>query len=118
MTKITESDIELLAIQCLQNLGYEYVYGPSIAPDGNTPERESYANVLLIDRLQKAVKRINPTIAQPALDEAIKVIQRISSPELLANNETFHRLLTEGVKVSYQKDGVQRGDLVWLVSGD
>ena len=32
-----------------------------------------------------------------------------------SNNESFHRLLTEGVKVSYQKDGNQRGDLVWLV---
>lgn len=115
MSKITESDIETLAIERLQALGYEYIYAPSIAPDGSTPERDSFANVLLIDRLQNAVKRINPTITQPALDEAIKVIQRISSPELLANNETFHRLLTEGVNVSYQKDGVQRGDMVWLV---
>jgi hypothetical protein len=24
-------------------------------------------------------------------------------------------MLTEGVKVSYQKDGSQRGDLIWLV---
>ncbi|MGH8559313.1 MAG: type I restriction endonuclease [Methylococcales bacterium] len=28
---------------------------------------------------------------------------------------TFHRLLTEGVKVNYQKDGQDRGDLVWLI---
>ena len=41
MTKITESTIELLAIELLQNLGYEYIYGPTIAPDGETPERES-----------------------------------------------------------------------------
>jgi type I restriction enzyme R subunit len=34
---------------------------------------------------------------------------------LIANNEIFHRLLTEGVKVTYQKDGIQRGDIVWLV---
>ena len=34
---------------------------------------------------------------------------------LLTNNESFHRLLTEGIKVSYQKDGQQRGDLVWLI---
>jgi Type I site-specific restriction-modification system, R (restriction) subunit and related helicases len=24
-------------------------------------------------------------------------------------------MLTEGIKVSYQKDGVERGDLVWLI---
>nr|WP_294839838.1 type I restriction endonuclease subunit R [uncultured Methylotenera sp.] len=115
MENLNENAIEVLAIERLQALGYEYIYAPGIAPDGSTPERESFADVLLIKRLQAAVRRINPTIAQPALDEAIKVIQRISSPELLANNETFHRLLTEGVNVSYQKDGNQRGDLVWLV---
>ncbi len=45
----------------------------------------------------------------------LKKLRRIHSPELLANNETFHRLLTEGVKVSYQQDGNDRGDLVWLI---
>ena len=34
---------------------------------------------------------------------------------MLANNEVFHRMLTEGVKVDYQQDGNTRGDLVWLV---
>src|SRR5690606_3195991 len=29
--------------------------------------------------------------------------------------ETFHRLLTEGVNVSYQKNGDTRGDKVWLL---
>ncbi|HNI38286.1 MAG TPA: type I restriction endonuclease subunit R, partial [Pseudomonadales bacterium] len=37
------------------------------------------------------------------------------SPDLLASNEAFNRLLTEGVKVSTQQDGGERGDIVWLV---
>ena len=115
MTKITESDIETLAIERLQALGFDYIYGPDIAPDSANPERESFADVLLLGRLRNAVARINPTLPRAVLDEAIKTIQRISSPELLANNEAFHRLLTEGVNVSYQKDGNTRGDLVWLV---
>lgn len=115
MQKITENAIETLAIERLKILGYQYIHGTDIAPDSTSPERESFADVLLIERLRSAVKRINPTIVQPALDEAIKTIQRISSPELLANNEAFHRLMTEGVNVSYQKDGSQRGDLVWLI---
>ena len=47
--------------------------------------------------------------------EALKEIQRINSPELLTNNEAFHRMLTEGIKVTYQKDGNPRGNLVWLI---
>ena len=115
MVKLNESEIELLAIERLQALGFDYVYGPDIAPDSANPERESFADILLLSRLRKAVARINPTLPAAALDEAIKTIQRISSPELLANNEAFHRLLTEGVNVSYQKDSNTRGDLVWLI---
>lgn len=118
MSKLSESEIETLAIERLQTLGFDYVYGPDIAPDSLNPERDSFAEVLLIKRLRNAVARINPTLPPAALDEAIKVVQRISSPELLANNEAFHRLLTEGVNVSYQKDGNTRGDLVWLVDFD
>ena len=115
MAKLTESEIETLAIERLQALGFSYVYAPDVAPDAANPERESFAEVLLLSRLRNAVARINPTLPAAALDEAVKIVQRISSPELLANNEAFHRLLTEGVNVSYQKDGNTRGDLVWLV---
>jgi len=61
------------------------------------------------------VQRINPAVPQSSLQEALKEVERIHSPELLAANEIFHRLLTEGVKVSYQKNGQDRGDLVWLI---
>ena len=120
MTKITENNIEEFTIELLERLGYQYIYAPDIAPDSenrNSPieNRKSYEDVLLIERLQNAIHRINPAIPVDALEEAVKEIQRINSPELITNNETFHRMLTEGIKVSYQKDGNQRGDLVWLI---
>ncbi len=128
MHRITESEIENLTIELLESLGYQYIYGPDIAPDaeGASPiihgtwrcapkKRNSFENVMLTDCLQTAVRRINPTLPASAIEDAIKQIQRILSPELIANNETFHRMLTEGVKVSYQNDGKERGDLVWLV---
>ena len=115
MTKITENTIEDFAIKLFEHLGYAYIYAPDIAPDGERPERQSYEDVLLTERLQIAIRRINPTVPADSLDEALKEIQRINSPELLANNETFHRMLTEGIKVSYQKEGNYRGDLVWLI---
>lgn len=115
MTKITENTIESFAIELFETLGYEYIYAPNIAPDSKTPERESFEQVLLLGRLQKAVNRINSSIPADVQAEAIKEIQRISSPELLANNETFHRLLTEGIPVSKRVDGAERGDRVWLI---
>ena len=99
----------------MERLGYQYVYAPDIAPDTDRSERATYEEVLLLGRLEDAIRRINPNIPYDTQKEAIKEIQRINSPDLLTNNETFHRMLTEGIKVSYQKDGNQRGDLVWLI---
>lgn len=115
MTRITEQSIEEFAIEQLERLGYEYIYAPNIAPDGETPERKSYEQVLLLTRLQQSVRRINPTIPSDAQADAIKEIQRIASPELLANNEQFHRYLTEGIPVTKRVDGDDRGDRVWLI---
>ncbi|HCI52210.1 MAG TPA: DEAD/DEAH box helicase [Gallionella sp.] len=115
MSKLTESAIEDFAIKLFKRMGYSYVYAPYIAPDGEQPERRHYGEVLLTGRLEQAVKRINPKLSPAMLQDALKEVQRISSPEMLANNEVFHRLLTEGVKVSRSQDGDERGDLVWLI---
>lgn len=123
--RITENAIEEFAIGLLEKSGYQYVYAPDIAPDSDTPARQSYADVLLLDFLRTAVGRINPQIPAEAREDAIKQIQRLNSPELVVNNEEFHRMLTAGIKVIYQKDlparlgqaggTEERGDLVWLI---
>jgi len=118
MSKLTESAIENLAIKLFEQLGYSHTYAPDIAPDGDHPERNRYDEVLLAGRLEKALQRINPGMTDAVLQAALKEVERIHSPELLSNNETFHRLLTEGVKVSYQHEGNERGDIIWLIDFD
>ena len=115
MSKITESAVENFAIKLLEQQGYQYLYGPDIAPDGDKPLRESFEEVLLLDCIMNAIDRINPDVPPDAREDALKQLQRISSPELIANNEQFHRMLTEGIKVTYHEEGHTRGDLVWLI---
>tara|TARA_R110002074_G_scaffold233806_1_gene405516 strand:+ start:60521 stop:63748 length:3228 start_codon:yes stop_codon:yes gene_type:complete len=115
MTRITENEIELLAIEIFEGLGYDYLHAPDIAPDGDNPERQRYEEVVLVDRLQHAIANINPTIPIESQHAALKDVLRLHSPELLTNNENFHALLTEGVTISRQQDGNERGDLVWLI---
>jgi len=115
MFRITESAIEDFVIELLISQGYQYIGGPDVAPDGSKPERTTFGDVILSGRLRKAVERINPHIPTEAREDAIRQLQRFSAPDLVANNEAFHRMLTEGINVSYHKDGIERGDLVWLV---
>ena len=92
-----------------------------MAPDVETPvghsfgKRNSFEDVLLIERLEEALRRINPSISEQVIEDAVRQVQRVHSPQLIAGNEAFHRMLTEGVKVSYQREGRERGDIVWLV---
>jgi len=113
--KITENEIEEFAIKLLERQGFEYLYGPTIASDGDEPERTSYEDVVLEKILKAAVARINPRIDTEAQADAINQVKRINSPELMGNNETFHRLLTEGVNVTKRDGGEDRGDYVWLI---
>ncbi|MFO6407399.1 type I restriction endonuclease, partial [Pseudomonas aeruginosa] len=85
------------------------------APDSDYPERGDYADVLLLGRLEQAALRINAKLPADVVQAALKDVQRVQSPDLLANNEAFHRLLSEGVPVSRHKDGDERGERVWLI---
>lgn len=110
MTKITENEIELFAIELFEKLGYNYIYAPEL--------ERNHEEVLLKDRLLNAAEKINPSLPQSAIEDAIKQIERIKSSELLSDNETFHKLLVEGVKVDIQRDGITRGEIVHLVDFD
>lgn len=122
MSKITESDIEQYTIEELEDLGFLFLHGPDIAPDGEFPERQAYSDVVLVDRLRAAIQRLNPNIPANAREQALREVQRINSPELLTNNESFHRFLTDGVPIAYRTpfqgvagDGSEKSDYVWLI---
>ena len=115
MKPINEDKIENFAIETLQSIGWEYIHGLAIAPGAEQSERESFEQIILIGRLRKAVSILNPDIPHNAQEQAIQKVLRIYSPELLYNNETFHQLLVEKVKIPYQKDGFERSYEVALI---
>lgn len=115
MKPITENIIEESAIETLQLQGWNYVNGKEISPEGLFCERESFEQIILITRLRDLLARINPTIPGEALDAAVQKILRITSPELLHNNEEFHRLLVEKVRIPYQENGFERSHEVALI---
>jgi type I restriction enzyme R subunit len=115
MKPITENIIEQSTIEILQSQGWEYLPGLAIAPGAEQAERESFEQIILVDRLRKALATLNPDIPIDAREAAIQKIQRIHSPDLLHNNEEFHRLLVEKVKIPYQKSGYESSHEVALV---
>ena len=115
MKILTEDNIERFAIEILQGSGWDYVHSLAIAPGAEQSERESFQQIILTERLKKTLSRLNPDISAEAREQALRELLRINSPDLLTNNENFHRYLTDGVPVQYRKDGEEKNDYVWLI---
>jgi type I restriction enzyme R subunit len=111
---ISEDHIEQILIQELTEIGYSYIHGGVISPDGMYVER-TFQEVVLKERLREAIAKFNPSIPYEAQEDALKKVVRADSPELVMNNYTFHRYLTEGVDIEYRKGDRIVGDKVWLV---
>jgi type I restriction enzyme R subunit len=113
---ITEDVVELAAIETLQELGWSYLHGSVLAPDGSAPERRSFGDVILIGRLEAAVARINPDATEAALNEAMRRVLTGELPSLVEENRRIHKLLTEGVDVEFRgDDGKTASTKIWLI---
>lgn len=105
-----ESDIEKFVIELLQKQGFSYVSSEELAG-----EREKLDEVVLIDRLRRAVEELNPDLSEAVREQAIKAVLDLHKPSMIDNNEDFHRMLVEGVSVEVMEGGYRRGKVVRLV---
>lgn len=111
----TEDLLEEAAIEILNELGYEHKFGPDIAYDGNSPERRDYKEVILENRVKEALFRINKDIPREALEDAYRQVITFNSPSVVENNHYFHKLLTEGIEVSFKEKDLIRTKRAYMI---
>ncbi len=114
---LTEAHIEGVLLDHLGDLGYVCLNDKvTSGPDGTSPERQAYSDVLLMGRLRAAVDRLNPSIPPEAREDAIKKVVAFERPTLIEENRRLHQLMVEGVGVEYRAaDGAIRGGTVHLI---
>jgi len=117
----TESVVEEATLAWLQALGYGVLHGPDIAAGEPAAERSdsNYRDVLLEQRLRKALARLNPDLPPDAIEDAFRKLTRADAPSLVERNRVVHRMLVEGVAVEYRrKDGGIAGTQVRVIDFD
>ncbi|MBC7187655.1 MAG: type I restriction endonuclease subunit R [Calditrichaeota bacterium] len=102
MARMTESEVEEVALTWLASEDWSVQYGPDIAPDGLFAERADYSEVILARRLRDALVRLNPDLPAEALEEAFRRLTHPEGANLEARNRAFHRMLVDGVTVEYR----------------
>ncbi len=100
----TESVVEDANLAWLEELGYEVVFGPSIAPEEMWAERDKYEQTILVNRLKRALETINPGISPELIEECIRQLNRLELPSLIETNRAFYDLLINGVSLETRRE--------------
>ena len=103
----TEADYENSIIELFQNMGYRYVYGPDVDRDFNSPLYE--------EELNAALCRLNPTMPEDAIADALFKLKNFENAELVQKNAVFMDYIQHGIEVRYFVKGEERSGLVYLV---
>lgn len=102
----TEADYENSVLELFRNMGWEYVYGPDIERDFNSPLYEA----VLIDSLY----RLNPSLPGDAISDALFKLKNFENGELVQKNAVFMDYLQNGIQVRYFEGGEERSSIVYL----
>ena len=114
--QFNEDDLEQVALEWLQSLGYDYKKGSEISVTGLAPERKSDKDVVLHERLEKALRKINSDIHPRFIEKALHELTLEKSPNLLENNLTFHENLINGIEIEdYDDEGQSIVEIVKII---
>lgn len=108
LTTFSEADYENSVIELFKNdLGYRYAYGPDV-------ERDFY-NPLYEEELITSLHRLNRSLPEDAISDALFKLKNIENGELVQKNAVFMDYLQNGIPVRYFEKGEERSAIVYLV---
>lgn len=112
---MNETQLENLCLDWFSENGWEVVHGIDIAPDSSNPLRKDYKQILIEADLQAAFERLNPHLSASCFEQVWQKLSKPESLDLVINNRAFHRMLLEGVPVTYKKQDDWVHDHAFLV---
>ena len=103
----TEADYGNSIIELLQNMGYRHVFAPHTERDFTRPLYE--------DELTDALYRLNPSMPDDAIADALFKLKNFENAELVQKNSVFMDYIQHGVEVRYFVKGEEHSGLIYLV---
>ena len=113
---LNEDGYEHQCINWLKGINWVWKYGPDIAPDGIAPERSSYKEVILGERLEAAIARINPGLPKDTIRSVHQLLASPGETDLMRANEIIQGWFVNGISQRVRRgDGVETSELVRVI---
>lgn len=119
---LLESDVENVALDTLQKVGYDVYKSPSPTspnPGIDKMRNNDHAVAVLTEKLQSSLKKLNPGYPEEIYKEALRQLTRLAdNPDMMVNNHYFHKLLIEGIRVKTTVNGENRTEVLYPIDFD
>lgn len=107
--------VEAPAIEQLVSLGWRYIPGKALSPGHINAERTYLRDVVLVKRLEAAIKRINPWISDENLRKVSREVTHPNCTALMEYNYSFYQTLVSYLSVEQDLGKGRKGQTVKLV---
>lgn len=98
------------AVELLQSIGYAFI--PSEDLD---KERSSQKEIVLISRLEKAIRKLNPWISDENLKKAVREITNVQAVSLVDANGKIHTALVHTISLEQDLGQGKKGQSVHFI---
>jgi type I restriction enzyme R subunit len=116
---LLESDVENLALDTLEQVGYKVYKSPSPIlpnPEIDIMRDNDHTVAILPTVLENALRHLNPGYPDEIYREALRQLTRLAdNPDMMINNHYFHKLLIEGVRVKTTVNGESRTEVLYPI---
>ncbi len=109
--------VEEPAIEQLKQLGWQYVHGAELTPDKSS-ERAYYRDVVLVQRLEESIKRINPWISEENLRKVMRELTHPVFAGLMEYNNAIYQTLVNYISVEQDLGKGRKGQTVKVIDFD
>lgn len=115
--------VEQPAIEQLIKLGWSYVPGKELAPlavskENKKAARDYYRDVVLVHRLEQALRKLNPWLNEENLRKVIREITHPNHAALIEYNHAIYSMLVNYVSVEQDLGQGRRGQTVKMIDFD
>jgi type I restriction enzyme R subunit len=108
--------VELPAIEQLKQLGWKYIHGAELTPEAGA--RAYLRDVVLVEQLNSAIKRINPWITDENLKKVSREITHPNFAGLMEYNHAFYQTLVNYQSVEQDLGKGRKGQTVKIIDFD
>ena len=119
-----ESKVERPAIDQLIAQGWSYLPGSALAPAAGKDNvqkpgpRVYYRDVVLLDRLESALRRLNPWISEENLRKVMREITHPNHAGLMEYNQAIYQMLVNYISVEQDLGKGRKGQTVKIIDFD